>query len=392
MATHTMLYRNPNPRHHADFADAVQAADGSVHMLLRQCGQWAHDATYKFGRPLTFFEADAEIRLLRSDDGGRSFVPRSGPPLFRGLAFDPFITRLRDKRLVAGAIVGQAGPRQDRPRLRGVLHRHLPQLDTVITLHGVALWFSADHGRTWTDAPVLANVPDFRDLYNARKPVELDDGTLLLPLAIGYPWRSRHVALVRSWDGGETWSDGSIVADDPSGRFHYDAGPGYWEPGMALQPAGELTCVSVLDDPAAATAATFAGENRATLGRALPLIISLSFDSGFTWTQPHPLEFEGDFPALATLRDGRILLVWTHRQAGSTRLQASVSTDGGRHWGAAHTLFSESGHSLHYPNPVLHDDDTVTVVAMESGPDLVRFVSGTRFPITDVSGPGTGDR
>lgn len=392
MATHTLLYRHPTPRYHADFADAALAADGSLHVILRQCGQWAHDATFKFGRPLTFFEAHADILLLCSRDGGRSFEPRPGPPLFHGLAFDPFIARLHDGRLVAGAIVGEAGPRQERARMRGVLHRHLPQLDTMITLDGVALWFSEDHGRSWSAAPVLVDVPNFRDLYNVRKPAELDDGTLLLPLTIGYPWRSRCVALVRSWDGGETWCDGSMVAEDPAGSVHYDAGPGYWEPGLALHPCGDLACVSVLDDPTGGTAAAFGTAKRSALGNAHPLIMSLSFDSGFTWTQPRALEFQGDFPALVTVPDGQMLLVWTCRDAGTTRLEAALSRDGGRHWGGAHTLYAEAGHALYYPNPVAHDDGTVTVVAMESGPDLVRFVSATRFDLTDVADPGSAGR
>ena len=48
------------------FPSGTVAANGDLLLLLaRQCGQWARDATFKFGRPLTFFETEAETVLLR---------------------------------------------------------------------------------------------------------------------------------------------------------------------------------------------------------------------------------------------------------------------------------------------------------------------------------------
>ena len=185
------------------------------------------------------------MRLLRSTDGGRTWA--AGEVLHQGLAFDPMLCTLADGRLMAGLIVGQAGNRLERATLQGVLHRHLPQMHTVITVRGIGPWTSQDHGCTWTPEREVT-LAGWENLYNLRGVLELADGTVILPLTVGYPWRSRCVGLLRSWDGGHTWADPSYVAEDPAGRAHYGAGVGYWQPAMVAMPSGDMVCVCVLDD------------------------------------------------------------------------------------------------------------------------------------------------
>ncbi len=123
---------HPDPRYHADFPALAIAANGDALLLVRRCGPWAHEATFGHERPLTLFEIDAEIVLYRSTDAGRSWTDQGA--LYRGMAFDPMLCVLQDRRLLAGVIVGEAGRSRDRAKLHGVLHRHIPQLDTVITV------------------------------------------------------------------------------------------------------------------------------------------------------------------------------------------------------------------------------------------------------------------
>ena len=228
MGETSVIYRHPDPQYHADFPNITTTPDDGVLVILRRCGQWAHDATFKFGRPLTFFEANAEIVVLRSTDGGLSLSGETC--LFAGLAYDPIIAALSDGRVLAGAVIGEAGSRRDRAQLSGALHRHLPQLDTVIAVRGFGLWWSQNSGRTWVKDPQIASVEGWENVYNLRRPFEVDDGTIIMPVTVGYPWRTRCVGLLRSWDGGETWGDHSFVAEDPAGRAHRCSAPALSDP------------------------------------------------------------------------------------------------------------------------------------------------------------------
>jgi hypothetical protein len=375
-----LVYRNPHPQHHADFADVALAANGDVLVLLRQCGAWAHEATFGHGRPLTFFEADAKMLPLRSTDGGRAFAAEGC--LFRGLAYDPMLCSLPDGRLMAGMVVGEAGRARDRGKLQGVLHRHLPQLDTVICVHGVALWVSEDDGRTWSPAPTIVAPPGWENTYNLRRVFALTDGTLIMPVTVGYPWRTRYVGLIRSWDGGATWGDPSYVAEDPPGRAHYAAGVGYWQPAMAATPEGDLVCVCVLDDRDSAPQRTAHPGGPRTFGPtdALPsLVCTYSLDSGFTWSQPEETGLRGDFPSMANLPDGRLLLTLTQRCADGSAVLAHVSRDGGASWSAPHTVREATDHLFYYPNTAALPDGALLTVFTTGQPDLVRVVEAVRW-------------
>ena len=381
MTEAAVAYANPNPQYHFDFPAATIASNGDVLVLARQCGPWARDATFKFGRPLTFFEVEAEMVLLRSTDGGRSFSCIR--VLHKGLAFDPMLCTLADGTLVAGMILGDAGSRGERARLRGVLHRHLPQLDTVITVRGAGLWFSRDHGRTWSTEPTLVSPPGWENFYNLRRAFELVDGTIIVPVTVGYPWRSRYVGLIRSWEAGEAWGDPSIVAEDPGGRAHYAAGTGYWQPAMAAAETGELVCVCVLDDQDSASQRK-PGEpwtNRVfSPAGALPRMMRThSVDSGFTWSLPQDTGLLGDFPSLVSLPDGHLLLTYSQRRGDGAAVLAHLSDDGGLTWEAKETIRSASDSMFYYPTTVALPDGTLLTVCMTTPPGGVRVVEVVRW-------------
>ena len=384
MADVLVVYRNPRAGHHADFPDVAVAPNGDVLVLLRRCGAWAHEATFRFGRPLTFFETHAEILLLRSRDAGRGFAIER--VLHTGLAYDPMVCALPDGALMAGVVVGQAGSRKERARLNGVLHRHLPQLDTVITVQGIGVWLSHGGGDTWALEPQVVSLPGWENVYNLRKPFPLADGTILLPVAVGYPWRSRYVGLLRSWDGGLTWSDPSFVAEDPAGRAHYGAGTGYWQPAMAATPEGDLVCVCVLDDRDSAPQRT---PGAAETGRAFAPAAALpalyrthSQDSGFTWSVPQPTGLAGDFPSVVRLPDGRLLLTHTQRHTDGSAVLAHTSADGGVTWTQAAVLREAADGAFYYPNTAILPDGALLTVYMASGPDKVRYVEGARWRLS----------
>jgi len=388
MCENLTIYRNPDPRYHVDFPAVTVAPNGDVVMLVRECGPWAREATFGFDQPLTFFEVDACMRILRSTDGGRTFV--AGDTLCRGLAFDPMLCTLADGRLLAGLIVGQAGSRLQRASLSGVLHRHLPQMDTVITVRGIALRTSDDNGRTWS-AGREVTLPGWENIYNLRKAFQLADGTVILPITVGYPWRSRYVGLLRSWDVGDTWADPSYVAEDPAGRSHYATGLGYWQPGMVATTSGGLVCVCVLDTqdsapkqrPGVAKRGNLPAQSGSLTPRGiLPLLyITYSQDSGFTWSAPQPTGLEGDYPSLTLLPSGRLLLTHTQRHAHSASVVAHLSADGGVTWRPAGVVREEERGLYHYAHTVVLPDGLLLTACMATPPDGVRVVQVIRWAL-----------
>lgn len=373
MSVLVTLYRHRDPRYHADFPSIALAPNGDLLLLLRRCGAWAHDATFRFARPLTQFEVDAELLLLSSSDDGATW--REERVLERGLAFDPMLCVLPDGRLMAGAVVGDAGLTRERGRLRGVLHRHLPQLNTVISVRGIQLWLSEDNARTWSEGPLVA-CPGWENIYNLRPGLALDDGTLMLPVTVGYPWRTRYVGLLRSWDDGRSWGDPSYVAEDPAGRVHYAGGLGYWQPAMQALPTGELVCVCVLDEHSAAPE-----RGSGALAGALPkLMRTHSVDSGFTWSVPQGTGLEGDYPSLRVLPDERLLLTYTERGPEGGSVCAQTSSDGGVTWQRV-LLCNEPGCQYQYPQSVALGDGAMLTVCMTTPPDGVRMVQSVRWAL-----------
>jgi hypothetical protein len=292
------------------------------------------------------------------------------------------ICALADGRLMAGTVVGEAGPHRNRAAMGGILHRHIPQLDTVVTVCGIALWFSEDHGRVWSQ-PQMVALPGWENVYNLRKPVQVADGTMLMPVATGYPTRSRFVGLLRSWDDGATWGDPSIVAEDPAGRAHLAAGFGYWQPALALRPTGDLVCVCPLDEGGMQRPGrTGEAPDLMKASASLPsLYVVRSRDSGFSWSQPRDTGLEGDFPSLITLADGRLLLAYTQRQSRRSVIIAHVSDDGVS-WGPPMVVREAADHLFYYVNTVILPDSTLVSVYMVTPPDQVRIVEAVRWRLS----------
>ena len=367
-AEHLTPYQNPNPDYHADFPSIARAEDGSLVVILRKCGPWAYEANFQRGIS-TFFDADTELIVIRSTDGGQSFKPIASNPVFAGLAIDPVIRLLSDGRLMACAIVGEAATRPQRPQMKGVLHRHFPRFDTVITLEGVSVRFSEDNGVTWSKPSMFTPFAP-ESLYNLRKPLELADGTLLVPLAVGYPWRSRFVGLSRSWDMGQSWGDETYVMEDPQGRYRWAAGTDYWMPTLGLQSNGALVCAYV-ESPKEPPAGFYSR-----------ILTSTSSDAGYTWHPPTPTGLDGGFPNIITLPDDRYLMTFASRYGSVGALEAAFSSDG-HNWETRLTLRSEEGYEFYYPDSVQLPGGDIFTVYMASPPSRVRTVGAVRWRLPE---------
>lgn len=163
---------------------------------------------------------------------------------------------------------------------------------------GMAVVRSFDGGQTWEKTPRRMPLVPFEGGGTDGPPLELPDGSVLLA---GYGKNeelARHViGVFRSTDSGATWQHLSTVVADHDQH----------EPSMVRLDDGRLVMIT---RPESA--------------------ITWSSDNGRTWTPPATFGFRGYAHTLLLLNDGTLLCHYGCYNAGN--LRAIFSTDGGQTW------------------------------------------------------------
>lgn len=215
---------------------------------------------------------------------------------------------------------------------------------------------STDDGHTWagTDTPVQLPEP-IREAHVGGSPIlELGDGTLLLPiwganeLVPGWEtdpmrWRS---GVLRSFDGGQSWSDYATIAYDPNNPPQF---PPYHSANYTSG-ANEIALHALPDGRIVAVIryAAGVGPNRGQV------YLSYSSDSGATWTAPVATAQQAEALSLATapctdhLAAGTAKVVMGHRYLDASgvrtgRAALRSSFDGGVTWEGETFLEDPSG-------------------------------------------------
>ncbi len=153
---------------------------------------------------------------------------------------------------------------------------------------GIWLWTSDDEGRTWSRGR-LTSVPGLEP----GRIVELADGTLLLSSQMAFRDNFKMAEFVmRSRDGGETWTEMSIIAKD---RVH-----NHCEGQIIILAQGILACIM-----------------RENNHNGYPSYVSFSYDQGHIWTPPRPLPFSGDRPFAGQIADGRVLVTYRNQSGNA---------------------------------------------------------------------------
>lgn len=176
------------------------------------------------------------------------------------------------------------------------------------------LIYSSDQGKTWEmDCEIDHSPMNSAWVWTGGRMLELDDGTLVVPVA-GYlqtGWLSSGVLL--SSDDGANWSFSIIGCGNPSNMMIFS------EPAIAKMDDGGLVALMRTEDR---VSEIVPGEPR---GERTGLCRANSWDGGKTWSSPVET-LTGSHCSVVQLPDG-ILLCGYHR---APRL--ALSSDNGRSW------------------------------------------------------------
>lgn len=208
---------------------------------------------------------------------------------------------------------------------------------------------SKDEGKTWEKREsFISKHLSLHSTYG--RIIQIPDGTLLMPV-YGIPYGKFGVGsvsiLVRSYDGGDTWGDESIVTHD-----HHE------------------TSYAFLDDDTLVAAA------RSDQGFVSTLFSS---DLGRTWSEPVQVTLINEHPAdIIQLESGNVLLTFG-RRVHPMGCGALISSDRGKTWNRdREILLSGDGKGdLGYPSTVqLADGNIVAVMYYASGSAMSHDVVG----------------
>ncbi len=231
-----------------------------------------------------------EIKLFRSRDGGCTWS--AGRVLKGLLGREPYLSVLRDGTVL---ITVHLLPQDIRNKI-GHTHSYVHR--------------SGDGGRTWTTTRIHPDGwPAAAQPYTTRNVLELADGSLLLGVSDRVRGRD---AILRSSDGGRTWSGGraarveGIRKDYP---FQFFGEAVLW----AAQ-SGTLYAIARVDSkyfpPLKSGPAPASGSDQFDR-----MILYTSTDAGGTWKPARDFGDYGEmYPGVLRLKDGRLLLTFTVRE------------------------------------------------------------------------------
>jgi len=163
---------------------------------------------------------------------------------------------------------------------------------------------STDGGQTY-DAIDLPNPYTKTFVYNIGRPIQLDNGKVLMPFHGDLPdGRGRATGIIRSSDDGRTWGDFSVIA--AGGRAYYEAN-------ILMLPGGELLAMNRTEPE------PWMWQCRST-------------DGGYTWSEPTNSGMQGDVGELLLLDGGNIMCAYRSQAPHTSDTRASISRDNGQSW------------------------------------------------------------
>ncbi|MEP0843801.1 MAG: exo-alpha-sialidase [Phycisphaerae bacterium] len=349
------VYRNPT--RYNTFPDVQRLPDGRLLCVFRDAAR---------AQPIKHIEPDARIVGCLSADHGLTwsepFVIYDDPDCQN----DPSLAVLRDGRLML-TFFNWSGLHAD-----FVARYHPPfvrKVDrgawgTYAEVTGVFLLEGTADPLAWQRrARRVAGGPSHMHATSSAI-LETVKGTLLLPIyGHGTQREADEAYVLRSTDGGKSWSPPILMATDPAGRIEMQ------EPALGQAANGDVVCLM----------RTANAEDH--------LYVTRSSDDGLTWSAPQRSPIIGHPADVDLLPDGRLLAVYGYRHA-PFGVRACLSTDHGRTWDLSREIILTAGGQhgdLGYPSACLTGDGHVLVVwYMNAAGTNDRWIESRRIPLADL--------
>jgi len=259
---------------HAAFPGAASMDSGELIVVFRE-GQ-------------DHVSPDGKILLCRSEDHGKNW---SEPDTIVSTAWDcrdPSIVQLKDGLVLVNFFQSKY---DDQGKIIGAV--------------GCFTVRSFDNGKTFT-APRMVQIPDVDWSATSDGILELNDGSLILPVYGGREGETSSAIAVISRNGGETWKESVVIAKDTTGQIHFQ------KPALIKLPDGKILCVL------------------RTAGADRFLYQTVSEDSGKTWSLHRSSGIQGQAANLTLTNHGTLLCAY--RDFWPRGVSFVRSYDWGRTW------------------------------------------------------------
>jgi hypothetical protein len=287
------IYRS---KRHVAFPGVVQLKTGEMLVVFRE-GE-------------NHVSPDGKILLCRSTDKGKTWsMPDTIVSTYRDCR-DPSIVQLRDGLIIVNFF-------QSRYDTAG----------KIIGAIGCFVSLSYDNGKTFT-APRMIQIEGYEWTATSDAIIELNDGSLILPVYGGKEGGKSCAAAVISRDGGNNWEEVYTIAQDSENRIYFQ------EPALIELPDSKLLCIL------------------RTAGAGGFLYQTVSTDHGQTWSDVKNTGVQGQAPDLLLTSHGT--LICAYRDFWPRGVSIIRSYDWGRSWEQESSLFSADGDCA-YPSMVEMD-------------------------------------
>jgi hypothetical protein len=367
--------------HFSSFPSIALTKSGEIIVAFRRAGLFSVNAA-KNDSP-THHDRDSEICIIFSKDIGESYDLKSmivATKLKYGVN-DPGISVLSSGEIILNSAAINVVKSKNRVSLSHPIAAHRPDLNTISSCVGVFVQSSKDNGLTWTE-PNKISVKDNDSNFCTRESViELEDGTILLSLYEGNPYKSDIAYLVRSWNSGKSWDDLSVIAKDNKGTESLFQGISFNETAILNLGEGKLLSMIRADS-------TYHNDESdyLAIGGIGELYTSISLNAGFSWSKPVPSGIWGQPAHLLKLNNGDILCTYGYRKKPYS-IKAVISNDSGKTWYVDKTITLRENApiwDMGYPKSVQINNEEIITVYYWVDKNKIRYVESVKWNIKNI--------
>lgn len=352
---HHIIYKNKGS--YSCFPDITKRQDGALFVCFREAGKFSLGALEQ--DKYDHVDKGARIAICTSLDNGRIWDYRQLPGFDKERGEqDCSIQSLKDGRLILNFFQWWVVPEEEKHRLPYPARQQYDK--SWADVMGPYVIFSEDKGETWDTKPAPVASEPLPRAGTADAVVELPDGALIMGIyGADFGDKVCRAYSVISRDGGKTWGESALIAEDPERKISYE------EPSICVRSDGSLIAVLRAGEP----------------GDYTYLHTAFSHDGGTSWSNLKKTPMWGHPPCVNLLNDGRLLCCYGYRRE-PFGVRACLSEDDGRTWNMAEEIILRDdgcSRDVGYPSTVQLDDGYLYTVYYIHGEDNIRHIAGTRW-------------